>query len=121
MADGPKSPWVERDQQPGELDAVVDSDSGLHAGDLESAVIYKALAYDILRGKDGNVARVFPGHRPHEIDQLELWQIAEVIGDEGRNRPAGQPPPVVPDDWEDRAKVYAEVMARRKSEKGKAR
>lgn len=124
LEEGPKSPWGERPKR--ELTAeeaaawTTPDIKGLEGwGDIESASLYDALAYDIIKGRDGNVVRVFPGRPPHEVDELELWQIAHLIGTEDRERPE---PPTPPPDWDQRVARYSAVMEkRRKAEKAKGR
>lgn len=93
----------------------------LLAGDHESAVLYDALAYDVLTGRDEKPLKVFRGLNPIEVDEMELWQIAHVMGVTGR---VAEVPPV-PEDYEERQQKYAEALERRRiareSKKGKGK
>jgi uncharacterized protein YbaP (TraB family) len=79
-------------------------------------VLYEALQYRIIsipvRGKPDPHVQAEIGYSPAELDEMELWQIAMLLD---RHKIRKPDMPTRPEDFEERAAKYAEVMRQRKA------
>lgn len=68
-----------------------------------------------VQGNADPISRVFPGIPPHELDEMELWQIAVLLDRHKIEPPLAAAPP----DYEKRLAMYQRVIEMREKERSK--